>query len=202
MSDSSTVNAATEAPKADAQDNKPNEKQVPVAAVAQLRAEKRAANERATEAEAKLASLPQIDMDALAEAAAQLAREAVARELKPVQDEVQKWKSAVAMGLNEPQADLVASVRGRYPGMPEPQVLAIAQMEKPDLFPQKPTWNRAIHGGLPVTGDSATRGNATQNLTELAAKQRRDGDIEGARSTATQEFLNRARAVFNNRPRF
>lgn len=147
-----------------AQDAQPAEKkQVPVEAVAKERAEKRAARAEADALKEELSKVKQsqeIDVDALAKSLDEITtarvESAVQLALKPFKDEADKWKSAAALGLNEAQADVLQAIKTQWPGMPDDRALALARIEKPDLFPVQQQ-ARTFPNGLPVTGDSLSR---------------------------------------------
>lgn len=182
-----------DAPKAD---NK-----VPVEALAKERAEKRAARSEADEAKKELAKLkeqtpdPDVLLDAFNNAKQAIkaeAQAAVEQQLAPYKLEAAKWKAAVALGLSEQQADVVMAVRAKYPEMPDQQALAIARMDKPELFqkPSSPSFNPTVHGGFPAGGDSPFR--TAPNVPNFRAdmhKARKDGDQEGAHGFAEKAFI-------------
>jgi len=194
--------SSTEQKQPEVQDAQKAEKQVPVEAVGKARADKRAAQAEAAAAKKELAEIKeQADPDGLlaafndAKAALQeQAKAEVAKELAPVRAEVAKWKAAVALGLNEPQAEAVMAVRDKYPGMPEQQALMIARAEKPDLFPMvsPPPFNPSVNGGIPTGGDSPYR-SAPQQEDYMAkiSEAKKAGDQPKATHYAEQEFFRR-----------
>lgn len=149
-------------------------KKVPVEAVAKERAEKRAARAEADKLKEELAKRQEsnFSMESLANLLAELVPQqveaAVSASLRPLQDEVAKSKMAVALGLNEAQADAVNAVKSKYAGIPAEDALILARREKPDLFPQpkQNPWNPSVHTGMPVTGDSPLRGQPSTETYE------------------------------------
>jgi hypothetical protein len=179
----------------------PQGKTVPVAAVAEARAEKRAAKAEADELRQKLAELekqnPQLDIATMVKTMTELtlaqAKAAVEAELRPVQDEVTKWRTAAQYGLNEQQADAVAAVRAKYPGMDDKAALAVVQSEKPDLFPRPAASSeRRFNGVIPVGGDSMLR-EAPQSEDFMAKMRAAVANNDPAQAThwAEQEFFRR-----------
>jgi len=181
-------------------------RKVPVEAVAKERAEKRAARAEATKLSEELenvrktATLDEETLSTITEKLAEEAKRAVAAELKPVQDEVAKWKMAATLGLNEAQADKVMELRMKNPGLSENQALVLAKADHADLFPANTSrsWSPA-HGGLPVSGNPERmtgEPDFVAKMNEAAGK----GDRRSAQHYAEQEALRRFRAAFLSRP--
>lgn len=195
MSESSTEIKQPETPEAPKAENK-----VPVEAVAKERAEKRAARAEADAAKQELAKLKEQtpDPDELLSAfnnAKQAikaeAEAAVTQQLAPFKAEAAKWKSAAALGLNEPQADALMEVKAKYQGMPDAQALMIARTEKPDLFPRvaPPSFAQSAIGGIPPGGDSPFRSAGQQD--DFMAKMQGAKDQSEKTHWAEQEFMRR-----------
>ena len=180
-------------------------KKVPIQALAKERAEKRAAREEASklgeelEQARKAAGIDEETFNKVVEEMAAEARRAVAAELKPVQDEVSKWKMAAKLGLTETQVDKVMEIRMQNPNLSEHQALTLAKAEHADLFPsqQARSWS-PTHGGLPVSGNS-DRPSDKPNFVEKMNEAVRNGDRAAAQQYATQEALARFRRVFDSR---
>lgn len=193
MTDSSTDKAEEPQKGTEATDTP---KKVPIEAVAKERAEKRAARAEAAELRSEVeklkAQLPNLDMDQLVQSLAEIttvtAEAAVASALKPVQDEVSKWKTAAMHGLNEQQADAVASVRSKYPDMADAAAMAVARAEKPELFPAA-TPERRVYGGPVPRGDSPYRTNPEPE--DFLAKMRDAKSTEERTHWAEREFFRR-----------
>lgn len=200
MTDSSTEESG-KVPQEGAESRK-----VPVEAVAKERAEKRAARAEVTKLNEELENVRKtatLDEDTLNTITTQLAEEAkraVAAELKPVQDEVSKWKMAATLGLSEPQADKVMELRMKNPGLSENQALVLAKAEHADLFPANAprSWSPA-HGGLPVSGNPERMGSDPDFVAKMNDAANR-GDRSAAQHFAKEEALRRFRAAFNSRP--
>jgi len=182
------------------------DKTVPVAALADQRAKTRAAKSELEAAQAELAKAKEqqfpIDMDSLVQTLAAETRKTVEAELAPLRAEANKYKMAAAYGLNEDQASKVMELRQKNPGLSDQQALTLARADHPDVFPQpsQPTWSRALHGGLPVSGTAAP---APQNedFTAKMHAAREKQDWAGAQHFAEQEALRRYRDAFNKRSR-
>lgn len=156
---------------------------------------------------------PGLDLDALisslAQASAQQAQEAAKEAIRPFEERERKWRTAATLGLNEAQADQVAAVMGKYEGMTDKEALALARVQKPDLFPTPPqNAQRPVFGGMPVGGDSLARSTPEQpdfmSKMKAAAAKVAEGQLQfqpEATHWAREEFLRRARESFNNRPR-
>jgi hypothetical protein len=181
-------------------------RKVPVEAVAKERAEKRAARAEVTKLNEELENVRKtatIDEDTLNSITMQLAEEAkkaVAAELKPMQDEVAKYKMAMTLGLSEPQADKVMELRMKNPGLSESQALVLAKAEHGDLFPANAprSWSPA-HGGLPVSGNPERMGSEPDYVAKMNEAASR-GDRHSAQKFAQEEALRRFRAAFLSRP--
>lgn len=193
-----------------AEQAKSEETKVPVAAVAKERAEKRAARAEAAELRGELEKVrtesPGLDAEAyakLAEELAEEARRAVEAELQPWKADVAKYKMAMQMGLNEPQADKLMEIKSKNPGLTEQQALLLAKADAPDLFQtqaSRPSWDRS-KGGLPVTGDSLARSQPqSDDFMGLMREAEQKGDRMAAQRYAKEEALSRFRRVFQSRP--
>lgn len=179
------------------------DKKVPLAALGESRAKTRAANERAEKLEQELAKAKEqqvpIDMDALMNALADEARRKVEAEVAPLRNEVNKYKMAANMGLNESQVDKVMGIRDKNPGLTEQQALILAKTEHPDVFPQAApaTWNRALHGAMPVGGASDARSNPqAEDLTAKMHEARKNKDFDAAQNLAEREAIRRFTNVY------
>jgi hypothetical protein len=191
----------------DPQDGKgADDKTVPVAALADQRAKTRAAKSDLEAAQAELAKAREqqfpIDMDSLVQTLAAETRKTVEAELAPLRQEATKYKMAATMGLNESQAEKVMELRSKNPGLSEQQALLLAKTEHPDVFPtpSQPPWSRAVHGGLPVSGDAPVAPQSEDYVAKMKQAREKD-DWAGAQHFAEQEALRRFRNAFNNRPR-
>jgi hypothetical protein len=182
-----------------AADSKPGtEKNVPLAALSEQRAKTRAANEQAEALQAELekAKDGKIDVAALSPLVADLlleARKAAEQEFEPLRQEVAKYKLANQLGLNEPQVDKVMAVKQKNPGLTDQQALLLAKSEHGNLFPQaqQPAWNRALHGALPVSGQSEDRNDKTVDHAAKMNEAHKSGDHAAARFHAGQLFTER-----------
>lgn len=195
MTESSTVTKQEdkEAPKGD-------QKTVPVEAVGAARAQKRAAQEEADQAKTELAKIKssQPDMDSVIAALAAEAKKNLEQEVAPLKARLMKSELAMKMGLSEEQADKVMAVKTANPNLTEQQAVVLAKAEHADLFaPKQAGWTRGIHGGVPVGGASEAR-NPPQPVDNLAKMREAEakGDKAGATHWATQEALDRYRAIF------
>lgn len=178
---------------------------VPVAAIAEQRAKTRAAHseverlqEELAKAQAELqAQGTKVDPAAMSEVVAQMMLETRAKVEAEIREslgaEVQKLKFAAKMGLNEKQVESVTAMQGKYPGMPTEQALVLARAASPDLFPAtaQPAWNRALHGGLPVTGASEARSEQKVDNTAEMHKAAANKDWQGAQQFAAKAFVER-----------
>jgi hypothetical protein len=181
------------------------EAKVPVAAIGAERAKTRAAhedNEKLRQENEKLKN-GQIDAGELSKVVADMVldvRKQLESEFAPLKAENAKYRMAVEMGLSGPQADKVIEIRGKLPGLTEAQALLLAREENRELFPQQAApqaWNKAIHGGIPVTGLSQVR-NEPQ-ATDYTAKMieaERAGKKGEAHEFARQAFFQRLHASF------
>lgn len=183
---------------------------VPVAAIAEQRAKTRAAHsevERLQEELAKAQSELQaqgtkVDPAAVSDVVGQMmveARQKIEAEVRASMDaELSKHKFAAKLGLNEKQVENVTAMQAKYPGMPLDQAFVLARAGSPDLFPaaQKPTWNRAEHGGLPVTGASEARSEQKVDFTAEMHKAAAAKDYAAAQQFAAKAFEERVRLSF------
>jgi len=219
MSESSTeVKTEEKAPEVKVPPQQGDTPKVPVIALQKEREQKRAAQDQLAKANEELKKVkeanPQFDMEALlntlAQASAQHAKEAVAEALRPVEEERSRLRMAVELGLNPTQAGEVFATMNKYPGIPEKEALLLVRASKPDLFSETrpaPTAAR-LFGGAPVGGDSPMRSAPEKEdfLAKMYAAQAevKSGKVEKqaeATHWAREEFLRRARTVFENRPR-
>lgn len=175
---------------------------VPVAAVGAARAKARAAEGEVERLQQELAKAWQaqdgkIDPSAVSDVVGQMmveARQKIEAEVRASMDaELSKHKFAAKMGLNEKQIDSVTAMQGKYPGMPIDEALALARTKSPDLFPvaAQPTWNRAMHGGLPVTGASEARSEQKTDFTAEMHKAAAAKDYNAAQQWAAKAFQER-----------
>jgi len=207
MTDSSTTSEATKGKNAkDGDETQKGEaqKQVPLEALANERAQKRAAREEAeaTKAELQQARETPNVPDAIIQQLAAEARKVVEAELAPWKERAMRAELGVKHGLNEQQVQKVVEIRGKNPTLTDEQALTLARAEHQALFAAPAqSWNRAVHGGLPVTGTSDAR-NATAADDYLAKMHQavKDGDRAAAQHYATEEALKRFRNIFNERP--
>lgn len=185
------------------------QRKVPVEALAKERAEKRAARDEAKklteelETVRKTATISAEDYAKLAEELAEEARKAVEAELQPYRADVAKYKMAMQLGLNEPQADKLMEIKTKNPGLTDQQALLLARADHQDLFPANAPQSSftRVHGGLPVSGNPESRmGNDQPNFVEKMKEARKVGDIAGAQHFAREEALNRFRKAFTSRP--
>ena len=179
------------------------EKKVPVAALAEERAQKRAARAEADAAKAELAqakSTPNVPDDIIQALVAE-ARKVVEAEVAPLKQRAERAELGVKMGLNEKQVNIVMDVKQKNPTLSVEQALLLARAEHQSEFVPAQSWNRAVHGGLPVTGTSEARSASDANdyMAQMRAAEK-SGDRAGANHFATQEALSRFRAAFNSRP--
>ena len=175
------------------------DKKVPLAALSEQRAKTRAANEQAEALQAELEKANkggQLDLASLSPLVADLmleARKAAEQEFEPMRQEVAKWKLANQLGLSEPQVDKVMTVKQKNPGLSDQEALLLARNAHADLFQQEkaPAWNRALHGGLPVSGASEVRNEKAVDHTAKMNEAYKKGDISEARLHAHQAFAER-----------
>lgn len=198
MSESSTEKPGTET-QVEAQEDK----KVPVAALAKERAEKRAARSEADALHQELTKLkdqnPQLDMTQVLQALNEISdvrsQAAAQAAVKPLQEQMEKWKMAAQLGLNESQADYLNGVRAKYPGMPETQAMLIARNEKPDLFPSAPPSGQQAPRPLPgfaVSGDSPFRSMSDKpDFMSKIVESEKAGDKKAAQHWSEQEFFRR-----------
>jgi len=173
-------------------------KNVPLAALSEQRAKTRAANEQAEALQAELekAKDGKFDLAALSPLVADLmleARKAAEQEFEPLRQEVAKYKLANQLGLNEPQVDKVMAVKSKNPGLTDQQALLLAKNEHGDLFPQsqRPAWDRALHGAMPISGQSEDRNEKTVDHLAKMNEAHGKGDHQAARMHAAQVFTER-----------
>lgn len=178
---------------------------VPVAAIAEQRAKTRAAHSEVERLQEELAKAQtelqaqgtKVDPAAVSEIVAQMmleTRQKIEAEIRGAAEaEVQKFKFAAKMGLNEKQVDSVTAMQGKYQGMPIEQALVLARAANPDLFPaaQRPAWDRAMHGGLPVTGASEARSEQKVDYTAEMHKAAANKDHVSAQQWAAKAFQER-----------
>lgn len=198
--------SSTEKPVGEAQAEQQEDKKVPVAAVAKERAEKRAARAEADALHQELTKLkeqnPQLDMQQVVQALNEISevrsQAAAQAAVKPLQEQMEKWKMAAQLGLSEAQADFVNSVRAKFPAATETQALLLARTEKPDLFPQATPSVQQTNRPLPgfaVTGDSPFRNVSDKpDFMSKIAEAEKAGDKKGAQHWAEQEFVRRITA--------
>lgn len=180
----------------------PDDKKVPVAAIAEERAKTRAAKSEAEAAKQELAKLkegqvPDLDLlnpiiERLAAEAHKKAEEAIA----PWREKAERAEMAVKLGLNEPQVAKVVDVRSKNPNLTEAQALLIARSESPDTFPtvQRPAWQQGLHGGFPVTGTSDSRTAPPQD--DYTAKMNAATTAAERQHWAEKEILRRYSTSF------
>jgi hypothetical protein len=190
--------SSAEATKAPEQKGGTEDKKVPLAALSEQRAKTRAANEQAEALQAELEKANkggQLDLASLSPLVADLmleARKAAEQEFEPLRQEVAKFKLANQLGLSEPQVDKVMAVKQKNPGLSDQEALLLARSANADLFPQaQPAWNRALHGGLPVSGASEVRNEKATDHTAKMNEAYKKGDIQEARLHAHQAFAER-----------
>ena len=180
---------------------------VPVAAIAEQRAKTRAAHseverlqEELAKAQAELqAQGTKVDPSVVSSVVGEMmveARKTIEAEIREsLGAEMQKVKFAAKMGLNEKQVDSVMAMQGKFPDKPIEQVLQLARIASPELFPAtqgaKPAWDRAIHGGLPVTGASEARSEQKVDYTAEMHKAAANKDWQGAQQWAAKAFVER-----------
>ena len=197
MTDSSTEKpTAQDATQAD-------EKKVPVAALAEERAQKRAARSEAEAAKAELAqakSIPNVPDEVITQLVAE-ARRMVEAEVAPLKQRAERAELGVKLGLNEKQVNIIMDVKQKNPTLTNEQALLLARAEHQSEFVPAQSWNRAVHGGLPVTGTSEARNSpdVTDYRAQMLAAQQK-GDRAGATHFATQAALQQFRDAFNSRP--
>lgn len=179
------------------------EKMVPISAVAEERAQKRAARDEAKAANEELAKVknaPNIPDDLIAQLASE-ARKAVEAELAPLKERAHRAEVGVKFGLNEAQVNKVWEIKTKHPTLSDDMALSLAKSEFAESFKPSSSWNRAVHGGLPVTGTSDAR-SAPMADDHLALMREAEGkeDYAKAQYHAKEEALARFRALFNSRP--
>lgn len=183
--------------------SEPQEKMVPISAVAEERAQKRAARDEAKAAKEELAKIqnsPPIPEDLIAQLAAE-ARKAVEAELAPLKERASRAEAGVKFGLNEQQVNKMWEIKTKHPTLTDELALSLAKTEFADVFKTSQPWNRAVHGGLPVTGTSDAR-TAPMSDDHLALMREAEGkkDFAKAQFHAREEALERFRRLFNSRP--
>lgn len=194
-----------------ADQDRSEDKKVPIAAVAKERAEKRAAREEATELRGELEkakSVSNIDpefLQQLTDSIASEAKRALEERLGPIEKEREKYKVAATLGLNEQQADIVMGIRSANPNLSDQQALLLARSENREMFPvySQPAMSRPAFGGVPVGGNSEARSmvQADDFLGQMKAAEAK-GDRTAAQHFAKEECLSRFRKAFlGNTPR-
>jgi len=189
--------SSAEVTKAPSEKGGTEDKKVPLAALSEQRAKTRAANEQAEALQAELAKAQdgKVDLATLSPLVADLmleARKAAEQEFEPLRQEVAKFKLANQLGLSEPQVDKVMAVKQKNPGLSDQEALLLARAAHADVFPQaQPAWNRALHGGLPVSGASEVRTEKTVDHTAKMNEAYKKGDLAEARQHAHQAFAER-----------
>lgn len=200
MTESSTEKPATEVEKTE---GKPGVT-VPIGVVAEARAEKRAAVAEAEAAKAELAKqreTPKLDSELMALLAAEAAK-MMEQRVAPLEVEAaegRKFKLAVQLGLNEAQVNKVQEVRQQNPGLSNEDSLLIAKARYGDLFPaSRPQWDRALHGGMPVSGNSDSRSPVTyESHIAKMNESLRSGDRQSAQEHAVKAFTFAAHSLFD-----
>lgn len=210
MTESSTVKSTEKSgddkPESDPKKQQPNGTQqtVPVGAIGQERAQKRAARDEAEAAKTALAqlqegSLKPDDIQAIVDAVAAESRKQLEAELGPWKQRTARAEMAMQFGLSQDQADKVLEVKAANPNLTDPQAILLARNEHQDIFqpPQQAGWNRGIHGGFPVSGASESRnaGGQPDYLAKMREAEQK-GDRVGAMHFAKQEALQRIRDKF------
>ena len=209
MSESSTKTEDKKGDAASAAESK-EEPKVPVAALAEQRAKTRAANSEVEKlskelekAQSQLQDGNKVDPATMSQLVAQMlveTRQQVEKEFEPLRHEVAqlgKFKLAAQLGLNEKQVDKVMEMQSKFDGMAVDQALVLAKAASPDLFtPQQPAWNRALHGGLPVTGPSPARLESGQrDYTAEMHKAAQAKDFGAAQQLAAKAFEQRVASM-------
>lgn len=183
---------------------------VPVAAIAEQRAKTRAAQsevERLQEEIAKVqaelqAQASKIDPDAMKDIVAKMmveTRQKVEDEVRAsYAAEVERIRFASKMGLSEKQVEAVTAIQQKVSGVSAEEALTLARVRQPDLFPapQQPAWNRALHGGFPVTGASEARSEQKVDFTAEMHKAAANKDWIGAQNMAAKAFEERVRLSY------
>lgn len=193
------------------------EPKVPVAALAEQRAKTRAANSEVEKlskelekAQSQLQDGSKVDPAAMSQLVAQMlveTRQQVEKEFEPMRHELAqlgKFKLAAQLGLSEKQVDKVIEIQSKFDGKATTeQALLLAKAEAPDLFtPQQPAWNKALHGGLPVTGPSPARLDTgqrdyTAEMHKAAAVEK--PDLALVRQLAAKAFEQRVASLRSRR---
>lgn len=185
-------------------DDKKAETKAPAAAPPAVASPDPAAQIKALQDElGKLREQKTLDISSLSPIVAQMvleARQSAEAEIAPIKAEMARYKVATQLGLNEAQADKVLEFKAKNPGLTEQQALLLARVEHQDVFPQPatPAWNRGLHGGLPVSGQSPARDERSQDHTALMHEAVAKKDWAGANEHATQAFVQRVMSSYPN----
>lgn len=210
MPESSTKTEDKKGDAATAAESK-EEPKVPVAALAEQRAKTRAANSEVEKlskelekAQSQLQDGNKVDPATMSQLVAQMlveTRQQVEKEFEPLRHEVAqlgKFKLAAQLGLNEKQVDKVMEMQNKFEGMATDQALVLAKAASPELFAsqQPPAWNKALHGGLPVTGPSPARMDTGQrDYTAEMHKAAAAKDFTAAQQLAAKAFEQRVASI-------
>lgn len=185
-------------------DDKKAETKAPAAAPPAVPSPDPAAQIKALQDElSKLREQKTLDISSLSPIVAQMvleARQSAEAEIAPIKAEMARYKVATQLGLNEAQADKVLEFKAKNPGLTEQQALLLARVEHQDVFPQPatPAWNRGLHGGLPVSGQSMARDEKSQDHTAMMHEAVAKKDWVGANEHATQAFVQRVMSSYPN----
>lgn len=182
--------------------SEPNDsKTVPVKAVTEERAKKRAAQAEVERLEAEKARVQGIDEATLDSIVAQ-AKAAVDEQLKPERERREAAERENALlrlrmdqGLNDEQAEKVMTLQAEKQLEPN-QALAILRAEDPANFPPQVT--PQMFGGLSPSGNSMARAQPNErNYLKESHELREKGDKEGAQRAMAMEFERRFKRQFH-----
>lgn len=198
MTESSTVTTKSE-------DKGPDKgsKTVPVEALGEARAQKRAAQTETETVKAELAKvrdsqLTPEDLDSITAALAAEAKQMVDKEIAPFKERAIKAEMALQLGLSAEQADKVMEIKSKNPTLNDQQAFLLARSEHSEMFqPKRGGFDRAIHGSLPTSGFSDSRAQSQQvDYTAKMHEARASGDRHAAREFAEKEAVQRLRDQF------
>lgn len=167
-----------------------NEAKVPVAVVAKQRAETRAARAEADDLKRQLAEAkeqnPQLDiqqlMDAISATIDQRTEEAFSKAVAPLKAEVEQRKTAMTLGLTEPQTTALFDMKAKAPGLTDQQLLTVLRAERKDLFKEapRPTLQlRSLPTSVPAGAESPMRSAPAPTDHMELSRQARQAALKG-----------------------
>lgn len=163
MSDTST-----ETTQGDAKGQKPEAK-VPVQAVAEARAGKRAAETEADQLRQENERLRQSMIEEFQSTLEAAVSTAVEKATAPLKAEAEKAKLGMKLQLNEQQIDAVYGIQAKFAEMSPEEALHLARMRQPDLFPstsRQAGFDPRLHGAVPATGAAMRQESGPKSYAE------------------------------------